>query len=89
MQAYSYTIIEAVEEFGPIVHVDADLSMIFCWNLSHTFNILTNFNGRYQVIDAFQDYDIMVNGADSLAKVIARCQRYCESLHEELNEEYA
>ena len=87
MQEYSYTIIEAVEEFGPIVHVDADLSLIFCWNRSHTFNILTGFNGRYQVMDAFQDFDI--ERSDSLAKVIDRCQRYCESLHEELNEEYA
>jgi len=87
MQAYSYTIIEAVDDFGPIVHVDRDLSLIFCWNRNHTFNILTSFNGRYQVMDAFQDFDI--ERSDSLAKVIDRCQRYCEALHDELNEEYA
>ena len=87
MQTYSYTIIEAVQEFGPIVHVDEDLGFIFCWNLSHTFNVLTAFNGLYQVTDAFQNYDI--KQTDSLPKVISKCKYYCDNLYDELNEEYA
>lgn len=82
-----YTIIEAVQEFGPIVHVDEDLGFIFCWNLSHTFNVLTKFNDRYQVTDAFQNFDI--KQTDSLPKVISKCKCYCENLYDELNEEYA
>jgi hypothetical protein len=82
-----YTIIEAVQEFGPIVHVDEDLGFIFCWNRSHTFNVLTKFNDRYQVADAFQNYD--VERTDSLSKVISKCECYCINLYDELNEEYA
>lgn len=82
-----YTIIEAVQEFGPIVHVDEDLGFIFCWNLSHTFNILTAFNGLYQVADAFQNYDI--ERSAKLAEVIECCISYCINLHDELNEEHA
>jgi hypothetical protein len=82
-----YTIIEAVQELGPIVHVDEDLSFIFCWNRSHTFHVLTAFNGLYQVTDSFQSYD--VERTDSLSKVISKCECYCANLYDELNEEYA
>jgi hypothetical protein len=82
-----YTIIEAVQEFGPIVHVDEDLGFIFCWNRSHTFHVLTAFNGLYQVADSFQNYD--VERTDSLSKVISKCECYCANLYDELNEEYA
>jgi len=62
MQAQTYSIIEAVQDFGPIVHVDEDLGFIFCWNRNHTFNVLTKFNDRYQVVDAFQNYDVERTG---------------------------
>ena len=82
-----YTIIEAVQEFGPIVHVYEDLGFIFCWNRSHTFHVLTAFNGLYQVTDAFQNFN--VERTDSLSKVISKCECYCANLYDELNEEYA
>jgi hypothetical protein len=82
-----YTIIEAVQEFGPIIHVDEDLNFIFCWNRSHTFNVLTASNGFYVVADAFQNYD--VERTDSLSSVINKCERYCEALYDELNEKFA
>ena len=82
-----YTIIEAVQEFGPIVHVDDNLGFIFCWNLSHTFSVLTEFNGRYLVVDAFQNFDI--KQTDSLPKVISKCKIYCLDRYEDLNMEYA
>ena len=83
-----YTIIEAVRALGPIVHVDEDLGFIFCWNrFSHTFHVLTAFNGLYQVADAFQSYD--VERTDSLSKVISKCECYCINLYDELNKEYA
>lgn len=83
----TYSAVEAVIDLGPIVHADEDLGFIFCWNRSHTFNVLTEFNGRFQVVDCFQNFDVERN--TSLRDVIDCCVSYCESLHEELNQEYA
>ena len=82
-----YTIIEAVQEFRPIIDVVADLSLIICWYRSHTFNVLTASNGFYVVADAFQNYD--VERTDSLSSVISKCECYCEALYDELNEKFA